>query len=231
MPVTGGNYHLGDFKGLAILHHDWHQTLDGFDKDDLRARTFQLTPEGLLESARMLGFDLAPRDGLAKQGTLRALWLAAEFTRAPLPAFWSATAMDDGSTMYTHAEGTELSETHVHPLQHVYAEVSARFMKVVKHGHAKANLKPAVTWFLFDIDGKPTFCRLQTKPRTDYDESPRLAHLRASFQPGIPYEKNTKSSYSFAPAPFQEPCGQRLTEHARNGELELHAYCPTLRSL
>ena len=126
---------------------------------------------------------LTPHPSL--QAGYRALWIAVEFARAPLPAFWSATRVGsreesadgsaDGSAegsergsegdeggeriLYTHAEGGVLTRTTRHPLADTYADIASRYMAAVRGGKKSLSLNPSLAWFQFAVNGEVRYGR------------------------------------------------------------------------
>lgn len=93
---------MGEFRGLALLQHQWDQPLrtEGGGKLEI----LKLSPRILLEAADEIDISLISSGTSTRQGSVRALWVAAEFAKAPLPAFWTVSN-EEGRKRYTRVEG------------------------------------------------------------------------------------------------------------------------------
>lgn len=206
--------HLGEFKGLAILQHDWRESM-ATENSKESIDYGHVTPERVLAAANALGLELSLDVDSARyvlaQGPYRALWIAVEYAKAPLPAFWSPMLQPDGTYLYVHAKDRTLTETAVHPLHDAHVRLARRFQLADKNCNKPLSRKPELAWYFFAVDGKPrlvefNYGTLNTKPSA----APLLR----------------QSDHRFAPMPVQESHSSLLTKRARDAILELLAAPP-----
>lgn len=185
---VSGYPRLADFKGLAVLqtippaHAEIESALaacPGSSVDaappmsaaSVSAQTIKwATPALVLEAAADLGLLYGligsvqglggpPPGHTTRAAPYRALWIAAAYAMAPLPALWSVRSVSDSKhgvppkLLYEKTESGRTHQSDIHPLREAYYSTCARFLRHCPQLSLKQ--VPFLAHFLFCVDGKP----------------------------------------------------------------------------
>ena len=164
---------LGDFKGLAVLQGTYENAPFLSTKCLSPARVLDAADElgllaGLVGASAGIGSPPPGKSTLA--APFRALWVAAEFILAPLPALWSFVPAEatGGSArwkkpIYRKHDQGEVLDFHEHPLRESYQLTARRFCNYAPQVSLKK--QPAVAWYLFALDGQPCCVDMRASAR------------------------------------------------------------------
>ena len=211
---VSGFARLADFKGLAVLQAPDHDpaapltpaaVLDACDE-------IGLLP-GLVGSPSGLG---SPPPGKPPiSAPFRAIWLAAEFLLAPLPALWRAVPPADGAAdgfaggrrTYEKTLAGDVFTSDAHPLRDAYHTTARRFIRYCPQLSLKQ--RPQYAWHLFEIDGQPLCVdmRAAAKRRSRYGPRWQQVHVQKLQQRGN--EGGAAPAAARSASPSAPPRGRR----------------------
>jgi hypothetical protein len=179
---------LGDFKGLAVLQGTYENAPFLSTKCLTPARVLDAADDlgllaGLVGASAGIGSPPPGKSTLA--APFRALWVAAEFILAPLPALWSFVPAEatGGSArwkkpIYRKHDQGEVHDFHEHPLRESYQLTARRFCNYAPQVSLKK--QPVVAWYLFALDGQPCCVDMRASARKRHRFGPGWQSMGAN---------------------------------------------------